>query len=199
MLMSPLALVLLLGPQEGRPAAVDMGPVLSELRGLRQQVSLLELALRERDAALSEMRTQLRTLGTELSEVKERSAPAPSSPFIGGPPVPSDAVGVASTVVFAPRLEGDNVRRRDLVKVRVRRVEPGGFRAVGEVELGQDGFVDLPIDQNGALYVADWSTGDGQTFALVLRDGATNQEAAAVKVKPEQSEGRFFFVGYRLQ
>jgi hypothetical protein len=197
MLMTPLALVLLLSPQESRP--VDLGPVLGELRGLRQQVSLLELALRQRDTALEEMRTQLRALGTELAEVKERSTPPPSSPFIGGPPVSSDAVGVAKAVVFAPRLEGDNIRRRDLVKVRVRRVEPGGFRPVGEVELGQDGFVELPIDQNGALYIADWSTGDGQTFALILRDGATQAEAASVKVKPEQSEGFFLFVGYRLR
>ena len=101
--------------------------------------------------------------------------------------------------MFAPRLEGDNVRRRDLVKVRVRRVEAGGFRPVGEVELGQDGTVDLPIDQNGALYVADWSTGDGQTFTLILRDGASHQEAASVKVRPEQAEGHFIFVGSRLQ
>ena len=197
MLMSPLALVLLLAPQEG--GTVDLGPMLAELRGLRQQMSLLELAIRQRDATLEEMRTQLRALDTGLAEVKERSVPPPSSSFISGPPAPSDAVGVAKAVVFAPRIEGDNIRRRDLVKIRVRRVEPGGFRAVGEVELGQDGFVDLPVDQNGALYVADWSTGDGQTFALILRDGATQAEAASVKVKPEQSEGLFFFVGYRLK
>jgi len=197
MLMSPLALVLLLSPQEGRP--VDLGPVLAELRGLRQQMSLLELAVRQRDTALDEMRTQLRAMGTELGDVKERSAPPPSGPFIGAPPLSSDAVGVAKAVVFAPRLEGDNVRRRDLVKVRVRRVETSGLRPVGEVELGQDGFVDLPVDQNGALYVAEWSTGDGQAFTLVLRDGATHQEVASAKVKLQQAEGFFFFVGYRLQ
>lgn len=197
MLMSPLALVLLLSPQEGRP--MDLGPLVGELRGLRQQVALLELAVRQRDASLEEMRTQLRALGSDLAEAKERSTPPPSGPFIGGPPLPSDAVGVAKAVVFAPRLEGDNVRRRDLVKVRVRRVEPGGFRTVGEVELGADGFVDLPIDQNGALYLADWSTGDGQAFTLILRDGATHQEAASAKVKTLQAEGHFLFVGYRLQ
>jgi hypothetical protein len=197
MLLTPLALVLLLTPQEARPA--DLGPVLAEMRELRRQLSLMEVALRQRDTAIEEMRTQLRSVGTDLADVKERSAPTPSSPFISGPPVPSDAVGVAKTVVFAPRIEGDNVRRRDLVKVRVRRVEPGGFRPVGEVELGLDGFVELPIDQNGALYVAEWSTADPQTFVLVLRDGATHQEAASVKVRPEQNEGLFFFVGYRLR
>jgi hypothetical protein len=195
--ITPLALLVLLVPQEGRP--VDLEPVMGELRGLRQQVSLLELALRQRDTALDEMRAQLRALGTELADVKGRDAPPPQSAFMAGPPLASDAVGVAKSVVFAPRLEGDNVRRRDLVKVRVRRVEPGGFRPVGEVELGQDGSVDLPIDQNGALYVADWSTGDGQTFTLVLRDGASLQEAASVKVRPELAQGHFFFVGYRLQ
>jgi hypothetical protein len=196
-MLSTCFALLLLSPQEGQP--VNLEPVLAEMRGLRQQISLLELAIRQRDAALDEMRGQMRSLGSELAEVKERSAPPPSSAFIGGPPLASDAVGVAKTVVFAPRLEGDNVRRRDLVKVRVRRVEPGGFRPVGEVELGQDGTVDLPIDQNGALYVADWSTGDGQTFTLILRDGASHQEAASVKVRPEQAEGVFLFVGYRLQ
>jgi hypothetical protein len=197
MLMTPLALMVLLAPQEGRP--VDLAPVVAEIRGLRQQVTLLEQALRQRDAALGEMQTQVRGLGAELAEVKERSAPPPATAFMGGPPLSSDAVGVAKAVVFAPRLEGDNVRRRDLVKVRVRRVEASGFRHVGEVELGQDGTVDLPIDHNGALYVADWSTGDGQTFTLVLRDGASLQEAASVKVRPEQAEGHFLFVGYRLR
>lgn len=197
MLMTPLALLVLLAPQEGRP--VDLTPVMAELRGLRQQVTLLEQAVRQRDAALGDVRTQMQALGSELAEVKERSVPPLSSPFMGGPPLASDAVGVAKAVVFAPRLEGDNVRRRDLVKVRVRRVEPGGFRPVGEVELGQEGTVDLPLDQNGALYVADWSTGDGQTFTLVLRDGASLQEAATVKVRPEQAEGHFLFVGYRLR
>lgn len=197
MMMTPLAMVILLAPQEGRP--VDLAPVVAEMRGLREQVALLEVALRQREAALGEMQTQLRALGSELAEVKDRTAPPPSSAFMGGPPLASDAVGVARAVVFAPRLEGDNVRRRDLVRVRVRRVEPGGFRPVGEVELGQDGTIDLPIDQNGALYVADWATGDGQTFTLVLRDGASLQEAASVKVRPEQAQGHFFFVGYRLQ
>ncbi|HET9314412.1 MAG TPA: hypothetical protein VFQ51_02440 [Vicinamibacteria bacterium] len=196
--MTPLAMMILLVPQESRP--VDLAPVMAEMRALREQVALLEIALRQREAALGEMQTQLRALGSDLAEVKDRTtAPPPSSAFMGGPPLASDAVGVAKAVVFAPRLEGDNVRRRDLVKVRVRRVEPGGFRPVGEVELGQDGTVDLPIDQNGALYVADWSTGEGQTFTLVLRDGASLQEAASCKVRPELAQGHFFFVGYRLQ
>jgi hypothetical protein len=134
-----------------------------------------------------------------MADVKQKAAPAPPAAFLDAPPAGSDTVGVARSVVFAPRLEGDNVRRRDLVKVRVRRVEAGGFRLVGEVELGAEGFVDLPIDHNGALYVADWSTGDGQTFALVLRDGATGQDAATVRVQPQRAEGHFLFVGYRLQ
>ena len=57
----------------------------------------------------------------------------------------------------------------------------------------------LPIDQNGALYLVEWSTTDGQSYNLVLRDGASGQPAATVPVKPLQSQGRFVFVGYRVE
>jgi len=93
MVMIPLALFVLLAPQEGR--AVDLEPVMGEIRGLRQQVALLELAIRQRDGALDEMRTQLRALGSELAEVKDRAAAPPTSAFMSGPPLASDSVGVA--------------------------------------------------------------------------------------------------------
>jgi hypothetical protein len=144
------------------------------------------------------MAGHVRAVQSDVADIKGRPVP-PASPFMGGPPPSSDTVGVAKTVVFAPRVEADNTRRRDLVKIRVRRLEAGGSRFVGEVELGSDGFVDLPIDQNGGLYVADWSTTDGQTFTLILRDGATGQEAASAKVQTLQSQGHFLFVGYRLE
>jgi hypothetical protein len=60
-------------------------------------------------------------------------------------------------------------------------------------------FADLPIDQNGALYLVEWSTTDGQSYNLVLRDGASGQPAATVPVKPLQNQGRFVFVGYRVE
>ena len=134
-----------------------------------------------------------------LAEVKERSVPPPSSPFISGPPAPSDAVGVAKAVVFAPRLEATTSGGGTWSRSACAAWSRAGSAPSARSSWAQDGFVDLPIDQNGALYVADWSTGDGQTFALILRDGATGQEAASAKVKPEQSEGLFFFVGYRLK
>lgn len=194
MMPNALALVVLLAAQESGP---DLRPFLAEMREMRQQIALLGIALRERDAALSTMAGQVRAVQSDVADMKGRPVP-PASPFMGGPPPSSDTVGVAKTVVFAPRVEADNTRRRDLVKIRVRRLEAGGSRPVGEVELGSDGFVDLPIDQNGGLYVADWSTTDGQTFTLVLRDGATGQEAASAKVQTLQSQGHFLFVGYRL-
>jgi hypothetical protein len=195
MMPNALALVVLLAAQESGP---DLRPFLVEMREMRQQIALLEVALRERAAALDAMAGQVRAVQADVADIKGRPVP-PASPFMGGPPPSSDTVGVAKTVVFAPRVEADNTRRRDLVKIRVRRLEAGGSRAVGEVELGSDGFVELPIDQNGGLYVADWSTTDGQTFTLTLRDGATGQEAASAKVQTLQSQGHFLFVGYRLE
>ena len=82
--------------------------------------------------------------------------------------------------------------------LRVKRVEPGRLQPVGDAELGNDGVAVLPIDQNGALYVVDWSTSEGHTYDLVLRDGASGQPAATVQVRPLQSQGRFVFVGYRF-
>jgi hypothetical protein len=58
--------------------------------------------------------------------------------------------------------------------------------------------VDLPIDQSGALYVVEWSTAEGHVYTLLLRDGASGQPAASVPVRDKQSEGRFVFVGYRV-
>jgi hypothetical protein len=193
--MNALALAVLLAAQESGP---DMRPYVAEMREMRRQIALLEVALRERAAALDTMAGQVRAVQADVADIKGRPVP-PASPFMGGPPPSSDTVGVAKTVVFAPRVEADNTRRRDLVKIRVRRLEANGSRFVGEVELGSDGFVDLPVDQNGGLYAADWSTTDGQTFTLVLRDGATGQEAASAKVQTLQSQGHFLFVGYRLE
>jgi hypothetical protein len=195
MMPNALALVVLLAAQESGP---DLRPFLVEMREMRQQIALLEIALRNRAQALDAMAEQVRAVQGDVADIKGRPVP-PASPFMGGPPPSSDTVGVAKTVVFAPRVEADNTRRRDLVKLRVRRLEAGGSRPVGEVELGSEGFVDLPIDQNGGLYAVDWSTTDGQTFTLTLRDGATGQEAASAKVQTLQSQGHFLFVGYRLE
>jgi hypothetical protein len=100
----------------------------------------------------------------------------------------------------AQMIEVDANRRHDLVLLRVRRLEADSAMPVAETELGQDQpGVDLPIDRSGGLYVVDWSTSDGQAYALQLKDGATGLPAAVVQVKPFQSSGRFVFVGYRLE
>ena len=128
-----------------------------------------------------------------------------AQPFLSGPPPSTDAVGVSKVAVFAPRVVVDSARQHDSVFLKVRRVEAGAIRAVADVELGSDQMqVDLPLDQNGALYIVDWQTSEGQTYSLLLRDGSAGtdssaQPAATVQVKPLQNQGRFLFVGYRVE
>jgi hypothetical protein len=117
---------------------------------------------------------------------------------MAAPPPSSDAVGVAKTVVFAPRIEVDTPKRRDIVNLKVRRVEASGVQLIGEKELGEEG-VELPVDQNGALYVVDWSTTEGQSYNLILRDGTSGQAAATAQVRVLQTQGKFIFVGYRAE
>ena len=59
--------------------------------------------------------------------------------------------------------------------------------------------MDLPIDQSGALYIVEWATSDGNAYGLELKDGTSAQVVAAVQVKQLQSQGRFIFVGYRVE
>jgi hypothetical protein len=167
---------------------------------LRAEVMALQAAMRQRDETLAGLGRTLDTLGSELADLKRAVAPSIAGPFLAGPPLSSDEVGVARTAVLAPRIEVDANRRHDLVLLRVRRLEADAGIPVAEAELGQDQpGVALPIDRSGALYVVDWSTSDGQAYALQLKDGATGLPAAIVQVKPFQSSGRFVFVGYRLE
>ena len=55
------------------------------------------------------------------------------------------------------------------------------------------------LDDSGALYVVDWETSEGHVYNLVLRDGASEQPAASVRVHEYQGRGRFAFVGYRVE
>lgn len=182
------------------PAPPEVEPVLAELRSLQGQVAALRLELLAHATSVETLRKELSALGEELRGLRDRPAFPVSLPFLAGPPASSDSVGVAKVAVLAPRVEVEASRRHDLVSLKVRRVEPVAVRAVGEVELGTDQTgVDLPLDQSGALYVVDWSTSEGYSVSLVLRDGATGQPAATVQVKPLQNQGRFVFVGYRLE
>lgn len=174
-----------------------------EVRDLQRQLAALDVYSRQRDARwdqrLEGIERRLQAVVDELAALRQQTVSAAGS-FLAGPPPSSDSVGVAKVGVFAPRVDVESTRRRDSVTLKVRRLDTSSVRAIGELELTSDlTGIDLPIDQNGALYVVDWLTGDGQAFSLVLRDGATSQPAATVQVKPQQSQGRLIFVGYRVE
>jgi len=191
----PLALAALFAPQT--PSA-DVSALQAELESLRRKVSALENTGRQRDENLDAMKADLKAVEAGVADLRARPVTPPSGPFMAAPPPSSDAVGVAKTVVFAPRIEADTLKRRDIVTLKVRRVDAGGVQLVGERELGEEG-VDLPIDQNGALYIVDWSTTEGPAYNLVLRDGTSSQTAATAQVGIRQTQGKFIFVGYRAE
>ena len=192
--MGSLALFfLLLSPVQDESDALRL-----EVGRLRGEVSLLQSALHERDALLGTVREELAGAREDVRELKERPQPV-AAPFLAAPPPSSDKLGVAKTAVFAPRVEVESFLRHDTVILKLRRVEASGVRTVGEFELTPDASgVDLPLDQSGALYLVEWSTSEGHVYNLVLRDGASGQPASSVPVKEKQSEGRFVFVGYRV-
>ena len=191
----PLALAALFAPQT--PSA-DVSALQAELESLRRKVNALETTGRQRDENLDAMKADLKAVEAGVADLRARPVTPPSGPFMAAPPPSSDAVGVAKTVVFAPRIEADTLKRRDIVTLKVRRVDAGGVQLVGERELGEEG-VDLPIDQNGALYIVDWSTTEGPAYNLVLRDGTSSQTAATAQVGIRQTQGKFIFVGYRAE
>jgi len=192
----PFALAALLAPQEPSP---DVSALQAELQRLRTKVAALETRAREGDQALDTLKGDLKVIEAGVTDLRARPAIVPSGPFMAAPPPSSDAVGVAKTVVFAPRIEVDTPKRRDIVNLKVRRVEANGVQLIGEKELANDEGVDLPVDQNGALYIVDWSTTEGQTYNLLLRDGTSGQTAATAQVRVLQTQGKFIFVGYRAE
>jgi len=189
------ALALLLAPQAPSP---DVSALQAELRRLEGGIAALETKMRQRDDDLEAMKTDLQGVGAGVAELRSRLSALASGPFMAAPPPSSDAVGVAKTVVFAPRIEADTLKRRDLVTLKVHRVDASGVQLIGERDVGDEG-ADIPIDQNGALYIVDWSTTEGPTYNLVLRDGASSQIAATAQVRIQQSRGKFIFVGYQAE
>lgn len=177
---------------------VQPADLLVELRRIEGRLAMLEAGLRGRDEAGETLRGEIRALRSDLAGLTQRSAPV-SGPFLSAPPLASDSVGVAKAAVFAPRVDADPQRRRDTVLLKLRRIEARELVSVGELELSPDQTsADLPVDVSGGLYVADWSTSEGHSYTLTLRDGASGQPVATVQVKPLESHGRFLFVGYRL-
>jgi hypothetical protein len=198
-MLAALTILALAGPQGSRSDA-EGSMALAEIRGLQVQVAALHHELQIRGEAVESMKKDLGALGEEVGALRDRTTSSVAGPFLSGPPASSDSVGVAKVAVFAPRLEIDATRRHDLLSVRLRRVEPGAVRVIGDLDFTSDQLgLDLPVDQNGALYLLEWSTSEGQAYTLSLRDGASGQTAAVVQVKPLQSKGRFIFVGYRVE
>jgi hypothetical protein len=171
-----------------------------EVGRLRAQLIAVEGLVRVREEQLGVLVRELREMG---QDVKALRVPAPlpmAGPFLSGPPLSSDTAGVAKVAVFAPRVEIDTARRHDSVSLRLRRIESDSVTTVGEFEIGRDvTFADVALDRSGALYVLEWSTSEGHSYNLQLKDGASGQIAATVAVKPLQAQGRFLFVGYRLE
>jgi hypothetical protein len=193
--MLPLALPLLLA----QAPSAEVAALQAVVQRLEDRVAALDTKVRQTGDELDGLRGDLKLVDAGVTDLRSRPVTPPSGPFMAAPPPSSDAVGVAKTVVFAPRIEVDTIRRRDLVSLKLRRVEAGGARLIAEKELGNDEGVDLPIDQNGALYIVEWSTTEGQTYNLLLRDGTSGQTAATAQVKVLQTQGRFLFVGYRTE
>jgi hypothetical protein len=202
--MTTTVLVALIGlaapaPQNARPDP-ETGAVFSEVRSLRSELAAAVQEMRARAEGAEALRREVAALTDEIGAVKERMALSVAGPFLTAPPPSSDAVGVAKVAVFAPRLEIDSARRHDLLSLRVRRLEPGAARVVAELDFTSDQTtLDLPLDQNGALYVVEWSTSEGHAYTLSLQDGTSALTAAVVQVKPLQAKGRFIFVGYRVE
>ena len=182
-------------------AATDEVTVLrAEMGRLRGEMSALESEKKRWEAGVSELRESMKAVTEGVDVLRDRVATPVAAPFLSAPPPSSDTVGVAKVAVFAPRVEAEAQRRRDIVFLKLKRVEAGQVKLVAEVELPADqAGVDLPLDQNGALYIVEWATSDGNAFNLQLKDGTSALTAAFVLVKNLQSQGRFIFVGYRVE
>jgi len=199
-MLALLSLLLAAFPSPERAEDLNLAAEMGQLRGQMALVDshliALEARALEQHARFDRMSQDIRALGQEVSGARAGVA----GPFLSAPPASSDTAGVAKVAIFAPRVEVDASRRHDVVTLKVRRMEAQAVRSVGDVDLGIDQTsVSLPIDENGSLYIVEWATPEGNTYNLILRDGATGQSVASVVVKPLQNQGRFIFVGYRLE
>jgi hypothetical protein len=199
-----LALLLPAAPQARAQEATSLALVFGQLQRLQGEVAALRLAVAGHDERLAAVQRDVKAAAAETADLKDHAVrlsaqPVLAAAFLASPPAGSDSLGVAKAMVFAPRLQLESLRRHDTLFLKLRRIEPGTVKLVAEFELaGSETTVDLPIDHSGALYALEWSTGEGFTFTLSLRDGASEQSAASVQARPLQNEGRFLFVGARL-
>ena len=194
MSMTPLlALLLLAGPQ-------DSQALRAEVDRLEARVATLDAEVVERDELLGSVREELRAVRADVRKLSESPPRGPAATFLAGPANGSDRFGVARAAVFAPRIEVESPVRHDTIYLTVKRVKTTALQTIGEVELTPDlGGIDLPLDENGALYLVEWETTEGHRYNLVLRDGASLQPAASVAISEYESKGLFAFVGYRVE
>lgn len=180
--------------------ADEVAELRGELGRLRGEMAALEGEKKRWETGVLELRESMKAVTDGVDALRERVVTPVAAPFLSAPPPSSDTVGVAKVAVFAPRVEAEAQRRRDIVFLKVKRVEAGAVKLVAELELPADQVgVDLPLDQSGALYIVEWTTSDGNAFNLQLKDGTSALTAALVQVKNLQSQGRFIFVGYRVE
>jgi hypothetical protein len=196
-----VGLTVLLSPPLGLQASRPQDDALrGEVARLRGEVQALGEEKKRWEARVKDIDDSMKAVTEGIVDLKERVAAPVAGPFLSAPPPSSDTVGVAKVAVFAPRVEAEAQRRRDIVFLKVRRVETGLVRLVAELELPADQQgVDLPIDQSGALYIVEWATSDGNAYGLELKDGTSAQVVATVQIRQLQSQGRFIFVGYRVE
>jgi len=196
----PALSLALLHPATAVAGADRLDELQAEVGRLRAQLVAVEGLVRLREEQLGTLAREIREMGQDVKALKAPQPQPIAGPFLSGPPPSSDSAGVAKVAVFAPRVEVDSSRRHDTVFLKLRRIESDGVTLLGEAEIGQDGTAtELSLDKSGALYVLEWITSDGHSYNLLLKDGASGQTAASVAVKPLQAQGRFLFVGYRLE
>jgi hypothetical protein len=180
-------------------AVQDTGYYRAEMERIEARVAALDAAVAERDGLLATVRDELGAVRQEVKQLRQTPPRAPAATFLAGPANGSDRFGVARASVFAPRVE-DSALRHDTVYLTLKRIETTAVKTIGEVELTPDlNGVDLPLDENAALYLVEWETTEGHVYNLVLRDGASGQPAASVTVTEYESRGLFVFVGYRVE
>src|SRR5262245_49383683 len=173
-------------------AADKIDELASDVGRLRAQLLAVEGLVRLREEQLGTVVKELREMKEDVKGLRTPAQQPIAGPFLSGPPQSSDTAGVAKVAVFAPRVEIDTSRRHDSVTLRLRRIESESVTNVGEAEIGRDVMgTDVALDKSGALYVLEWSTTEGHTYNLLLKDGASGQIAATVAVKPLQAQGRF--------
>lgn len=181
-------------------ALPSLGPCAEEdCSGLRADVSRLEAQVSDKDGVIREMRDEAQATSREVAELRRELEGLVAAPFLAGPPPGSDTAGVAEHAVFDPCIEVDLSQRHDLISFTLKRVKMHSAPAVRSFDLVADQEnVSVPLDRNGALYVAEWVTSEGYTLTLTLRDGLTGQVAATARIRPHQRAGRFIFVGYAV-